>query len=124
MKALWLSLPLLALTIVSTGLALTTQPPSTIQSPPTQEEPAEELAKKTGCFRCHSVDKKVVGPPFNDIAARYKNDDRARAALMKTVRDGSKGKWIEVTGGAPMPPHSNHLTAAEIERLVDWVLTR
>ena len=124
MKALWLSLPLLALTIVSTGLALTTQPPLAIELPPTQAETAEELAKKTGCFQCHSVDEKVIGPAFRDIAARYKNDNRARAALMKTIRDGSKGKWIELTGGAPMPPHSARLSAAEIERLVDWVLTR
>lgn len=83
----------------------------------------EALAKKSGCLECHSVDKKVIGPAFHDIAAKYKDDTRARAVLIETVKKGGKGNWTDVTGGVPMPPHSPRLSHADIKRLVDWVLS-
>ena len=86
-----------------------------------QDDP-EALAKKSGCLKCHSTTKNVVGPAYRDIAARYKDDPRARATLIKTVKKGGKGNWTEVTAGVPMPAHSPRLTDAEIRRLVDWVL--
>jgi cytochrome c len=84
----------------------------------------EALARKSGCLECHSVDKKVIGPAYRDVAARYKGDARARAALIEKVKKGGKGKWTQVTGGVPMPPYSALLSNPEIERLVDWVLSR
>ena len=84
----------------------------------------EALARKSGCFECHSVDKKVIGPPFRDVAAKYRHDSRARADLFDKVRDGGKGNGTQMTGGVPMPPFSGRLTATEIEQLVAWILGR
>ncbi|MGR8978758.1 MAG: c-type cytochrome [Gammaproteobacteria bacterium] len=83
----------------------------------------EALARKSGCLECHSIDKKVIGPAFRDVSARYKNNTRARAVLIEKVKNGGKGNWTEITGGVPMPPHSPRLSDAEIQRLVDWVLS-
>ncbi len=81
-----------------------------------------ELAKKSGCLACHSVEKKVVGPAWKDVAAKYKGDAGAKAALIEKVKKGGKGNWTEVTGGAPMPPYSPRVADADIEKLVDFVL--
>ena len=89
----------------------------------TQAPDTASLAKKDGCTECHSIDKKLIGPAFRDIAAKYKDDGRARSALVEKVRKGGKGNWTEVTGGVPMPPHSPRLSDADIRRLVDWVLS-
>jgi cytochrome c len=81
----------------------------------------ETLARKSGCFDCHSVNMKVIGPAWHDVALKYKGDARARATLIEKVKNGGKGNWTELTKGVPMPPH-RRLSDAEIERLVDWVL--
>ena len=82
-----------------------------------------ELAKKSGCLACHAVDKKVVGPSWNDVSTKYKGDDGARAALIEVVRKGGKGNWTSVTGGVPMPPYSPRVADADIETLVDFIIT-
>ena len=81
-----------------------------------------DLAKKSGCLACHSVDKKVVGPAWKDVAAKYKGDANAKATLIDKVKKGGKGNWTKVTGGAPMPPYSPRVKDADIEKLVDFVL--
>lgn len=85
---------------------------------------SDALARRSGCRECHSVDKKVVGPAFKDVAAKYKQDAGARDTLIRKVKAGGKGNWIELTGGVPMPPHSGLLSDSEIAQLVDWVLGR
>jgi cytochrome c len=84
----------------------------------------ETLAAKSGCFECHSVDGKKAAPAFHDIAARYQGNASARIALIETMKKGGKGNWTEISGGVPMPPYSPRLSDDEIERLVDWVLSR
>lgn len=109
MKARWIGIPVITLTFLGAGEAWAN----------------EALARSSGCLECHSVDKgdkKVVGPPFREIAARYKHDRGARAALIERVKKGSKGNWTEVSHGVPMPPYSGRLSDTEIKRLVDWVL--
>jgi len=81
-----------------------------------------DLAKKSGCLACHSVEKKIVGPAWKDVAAKYKGDAAAKAALIAKVKAGGKGNWTAVTGGAPMPPYSPRVADADIEKLVDFVL--
>ncbi len=81
-----------------------------------------DLAKKSGCLACHAVDKKVVGPAWGDVSAKYKGDADARASLIEKVKKGGKGNWTEVTGGVPMPPYSPRVADADIETLVDFVL--
>lgn len=126
MKARWISIPIIALMIIGAGLILTTEVPVTealvTQVPAARLPAADELVKKSGCLECHSVDKKVIGPAFRDIAARYKDNARARDALIEKVKKGGKGNWTDVTSGVPMPPHSPRISDADIKRLVDWVL--
>jgi cytochrome c len=82
-----------------------------------------ELAKKSGCLACHAVDKKVVGPAWQAVGDKYKGDAGAKAALVAKVKAGGKGNWTEVTGGVPMPPYSPRVPDADIESLVDFVLS-
>ncbi len=77
------------------------------------------LAKKSGCLACHSVEKKIVGPAWKDVAAKYKGDAGARDRLIAKVHKGGKGVW----GPAPMPPYSPRVSDANIEKLVDFVLS-
>ncbi|MEJ2179977.1 MAG: c-type cytochrome [Gammaproteobacteria bacterium] len=81
-----------------------------------------DLAKKSGCLACHSVDKKVVGPAWKDVAAKYKGQADAKATLITKVAKGGKGNWTKVTGGAPMPPYSPRVSDANIEKLVDFIM--
>jgi cytochrome c len=80
------------------------------------------LAKKSGCLACHSVEKKIVGPAWKDVAKRYKGDAGAKANLIAKVKKGGKGNWTDVVGKAVMPPYSPRVSDANIEKLVDFVL--
>jgi cytochrome c len=77
-----------------------------------------ELAKKSGCLVCHEVDKKLVGPAYRDVAAKYAGDKTAEAKLIEKVKKGGSGVW----GGVPMPPNSL-VKDADIKTLVQWVLS-
>lgn len=81
-----------------------------------------DLAKKSGCLACHSVEKKVVGPSWKDVAAKYKGQADAKATLIEKVAKGGKGNWTDVTGGAPMPPYSPRVADGDIEKLVDFIM--
>ena len=76
------------------------------------------LAQKSGCTACHAVDKKIVGPAYKEVAAKYKGDKGASAKLEAKVKAGGQGVWGEV----PMPPNS-HVSDADIKKLVAWVLS-
>ena len=78
----------------------------------------EELAKKNACTACHAVDKKIVGPAFKEVAAKYRNDKTAEAKLVKKVKEGGVGVW----GQVPMPPNST-VSDKDIQTLVKWVLS-
>ncbi len=78
----------------------------------------EELAGKSNCLACHNIDKKVLGPSFQDIAAKYKDDDSAAEMLVDKVKNGGKGNWGEV----PMPPNPM-LSDEDAATLVEWVLS-
>ena len=78
----------------------------------------EALAKAKNCMSCHAVDKKLVGPSYKDVAAKYKGDAKAPAMLATKVKAGGKGAW----GQIPMPP--NNVTEDEAKKLVAWVLAQ
>jgi cytochrome c len=78
----------------------------------------EDLAKKHNCFACHAVDKKVVGPAYKDVAAKYRGDKTAPAKLFEKVKKGGAGVW----GPVPMPPNAQ-VPDADIKKLVDWILS-
>jgi len=79
----------------------------------------EELAKKHNCFACHAVDKKLVGPSYKDVAAKYRNDKQAEAKLFEKVKKGGQGVW----GQVPMPPNSQ-VPDNDIHSLVKWILSQ
>ena len=80
-------------------------------------EKAQALAKSKNCFTCHSIDKKLVGPAYKDVAKKFKGDPNAVAELTKRVINGSSGVW----GPIPMPP--NPVSQEEAKTLVEWILT-
>ena len=79
---------------------------------------AEAMMKKDGCAACHAIDKKLVGPAYVDVAAKYKGDKDAVAKLTKKVKEGGSGVW----GQIPMPPNAATPTA-DVTDLVTWILT-
>ena len=78
----------------------------------------EALAKAKNCMSCHAADKKLVGPSYKDVAAKYKGDAGAAEALAAKVKAGGKGVW----GQIPMPP--NNVTPEEAKKLATWVLSQ
>jgi cytochrome c len=77
-----------------------------------------ELAKTKNCMACHALDKKVLGPGFREVAAKYKGDAAAEAKLIASMTKGSSGKW----GAMAMPP--NALSDAEAVSLAKWVMAQ
>ena len=78
----------------------------------------EKLAQASGCMTCHAIDKKIIGPSYKEVAAKYRNDKSAEAALFKKVKAGSKGVW----GVTPMPPNA-HVKDEDIKTIVQWILS-
>ena len=79
---------------------------------------AEAMMKKDSCATCHAIDKKLIGPAYQDVAAKYKGQKDAQSKLEKKVKDGGSGVW----GSIPMPPNSS-VSDADITALVSWILT-
>jgi cytochrome c len=78
----------------------------------------EAMAKKYNCLACHTIDKKLVGPAYKDVAKKYKGDKDAEDKLCKKVKAGGTGVW----GPIPMPPNGPKVSDADIKTLVEWVL--
>ncbi len=78
-----------------------------------------QLHYKSGCVACHTPDKKLVGPSYKDIAAKYKGRADALAYLSTRVRKGGPGNW----GVVPMAPNDvKKLNDAELKTLITWIL--
>ena len=75
------------------------------------------VANSNACMGCHAVDRKLVGPSFQQIAAKYKGDAQAQARLETKVREGGSGVW----GVLPMPSHRT-MSGADIKTVVGWIL--
>ncbi len=76
-----------------------------------------DLAKKNNCLACHAVDKKLVGPSYQDVAKKYAGQADAAATVAKNIKAGGSGKW----GPVPMPPQAQ-LSDADTKALATWVL--
>lgn len=79
----------------------------------------QALATSKNCMACHTVDKKLVGPAFKDVAAKYKGDKSAADKLAAKVMKGGAGVW----GPVPMPANPQ-VNDAEAHKLVAWVLSQ
>jgi len=78
-----------------------------------------DLAKSKNCLACHAVDKKLVGPSYKDVAAKYAGQADASAMLAEKILKGGKGVW----GQVPMPPNPQ-VNAEQAKQLADWVLSQ
>ena len=76
-----------------------------------------QLAKQRACMGCHQIDKKVVGPAFQQVAKRYAQRADAQAYLAQRIRQGGAGAW-----GPVGMPANNAVSAEEAQRLAAWVL--
>ncbi|HEY0879581.1 MAG TPA: c-type cytochrome [Zeimonas sp.] len=84
---------------------------------PVSQEQVLALMKKHNCASCHAVDKKLVGPSYKEVAAKYKDDSSAEGKLIDKVVKGGSGVW----GPVPMPPHPT-VPKDDIKAIVDWIL--
>jgi cytochrome c len=78
--------------------------------------PADQMPAKYGCTSCHAVDHKVVGPSFNDVAAKYRGQD-VEATLVEKVKNGGSGVW----GQIPMTPNPQ-VPEQDLHAIVRWIL--
>jgi cytochrome c len=76
-----------------------------------------EMAKKNACMACHAVDKKLVGPAYQEVAKKYAGQKDAEAQLIKSIKAGGSGKW----GPTPMPAQTA-LSDADAKTLAAWIL--
>lgn len=77
----------------------------------------ESLASKYSCVACHNADRKVVGPAWKEIAAKYANGSKSAEALAQSIKKGGSGNW----GAMPMPPQPT-LPDADALSLARWIL--
>ncbi len=78
----------------------------------------QQLAQKNACMSCHGVDKKIVGPAFKEVAAKYAGNKAAHDMLVEKVKTGSKGVW----GPIPMPPNPQ-VKPEDADKIITWVLS-
>lgn len=77
----------------------------------------EASLKKNNCMACHQVERKVVGPSYKEIAAKYRSQADAADYLAKKIRAGGAGVW----GAMPMPAQP-HVSEAEAKKLAEYLL--
>jgi len=77
-----------------------------------------QLAKAKNCMACHTIDNKVVGPAFKDVARKYAGQKEAENKLVQKVLNGGAGNW----GAVPMPANKGQVSEAEARTLVKWIL--
>ena len=99
---LWMA-PIAAALVATAGIA--------------QAQSADDLLKKHACTACHAIDKKMVGPAYKDVAAKYRGTAQAQTVLMEKVKKGGVGNW----GQVPMPPNAA-VPDADIKTMVTHIL--
>ncbi len=113
----------LAVTYGSAKPSAATAPPASVTAVPAKTVAANQavdvhaLLTANACLACHAVDKKIVGPAFKDVAAKYSSDKDGQAKIAASIRDGSNGKW---GAGGVMPPHPA-MSAEDINAMADFV---
>jgi cytochrome c len=100
-----------SLTFVAIILAIAAAPAPAYANP--------QLAQQKNCLACHAVDKKLVGPAYKDVAAKYAGQKDAVNKLTQKVLQGGAGVW----GAVPMPANPQ-VTEAEAKQLVQWILSQ
>lgn len=103
------------------------QPPAEQPQKPPAEQPKQEstgpakdmtaFAQQKGCFACHDVNTKKVGPAYKDVAKKFAGQPNAVEELAKRIKNGGVGVW----GQVPMPPQN--VTDEEAKELAQWILS-
>ena len=89
----------------------------TVTLPTLQAHADNALAAKYGCLGCHATATKLVGPAYQDVAAKYADDKEAVAHLVASIRNGGSGRW----GDMAMPPQPQ-VKDADARKLAAWIL--
>jgi len=85
------------------------------------DKKASEIMSKSGCGACHTIDKKLVGPSYRDVAKKHKGAKDAAVVLAKKVREGGAGAY----GQIPMPPNAKEkISDDDLKAMVEWVLSK
>lgn len=92
-------------------------PAADVALPAASGDDVAGVLSANACTACHQIDKRVVGPSFREVAAKYAGDAAAAAVLAKKIKAGGAGVW----GAAPMPSNAA-LSDAELARIVGWIL--
>ena len=90
-----------------------------VAATPARAQNVDELLKKHACLSCHAVDKKLVGPSYKDVAAKYRGQAGAEKTLAEKVKKGGVGVW----GQIPMPPNAA-VPDADLNAMVKWILSQ
>lgn len=80
-------------------------------------EQVNTILTNNACLACHAVDKKVIGPAYEEVAAKHKGQADAAAILTKHIKEGSSG----VYGPIPMPPNAG-ISDDDIAVVVEWLV--
>ena len=100
-----------------TGIALACL--GALAAAPASAQDVDAVLTKNNCLACHAVDKKLVGPSYKDIAAKYRGQAGAEKMLAEKILKGSTGVW----GQMPMPPNAA-VPEADVNAMVKWILSR
>ena len=86
---------------------------------PAAAQSVDDMLRKYACLSCHTVDKKLVGPSYKDVAAKYGTQKDAEKTLAEKVKKGGVGVW----GQIPMPPNPT-VPDKDLQAMVKWILTQ
>ena len=91
---------------------------ASLSTPAALAADAQQLLKDKACLACHIIDKKLVGPSYKEVAAKYRSRKDAEAYLVAKIKEGSTGVW----GPVPMPPNGT-VGDDEAKTLAKYILT-
>ena len=81
---------------------------------------AQALLKKSDCFKCHAIDKKKDGPPYKEVAKKYKGKADAEDKLTKHI---TTSPMVEIDGKKEEHKSIKSMDAGEVKNVVQWFLT-
>ena len=77
----------------------------------------QSILQQNNCLACHQVDRRIVGPSYQQIAEKYQDDPNAAKQLAQAIQQGSQGEW----GGVPMPPNLK-IKDEDLNTIIDWLM--
>ncbi|HLA36353.1 MAG TPA: c-type cytochrome [Rhodocyclaceae bacterium] len=85
------------------------------------EGAAEALARKSGCLKCHAIDKKKDGPPFKETAAKYKGKGDGEQKLTTHITTSPK---VKIDGKEEEHEQLKSKDPGDVKNVVQWILSR